>query len=101
MQSPFAGTWRLVSQHALYPDGRIELARGENPDGIIMYDTAGNIAVQLMRTDERAAEFSDMLDLEKALQGFLAYYGRYEVDEGACIIRHFVTGSSCFAYRDT
>src|SRR3954470_2277740 len=101
MPLPFIGTWKLVSQHTLFPDGRVELARGENPDGILMYDAAGNMAVQLMRTDERAAEFSDMLNLEKALQGFLSYYGHYEVDEAAGIVRHLVTGSSCFAYRNT
>lgn len=101
MPSPFVGTWKLVSQHILFPDGRIELARGKNPDGILMYDATGNMSVQLMRTDERAAEFNDMLNLEQALQGFLSYYGRYEVDEAAGTVRHLVTGSSCFVYRNT
>ena len=39
MTLPFVGTWKLVSQHMLFPDGKRELARGENPDGILMYDT--------------------------------------------------------------
>jgi hypothetical protein len=66
-----------------------------------MYDAAGNMAVQLMRTDEYATEFTDLSTLQTAMQGFLAYYGRYEVDEAAGIVRHFVTGSSYFGYRGT
>jgi hypothetical protein len=99
MTSPFVGTWRLLSQHSVYPDGRIEPSRGENAEGIIIYDAAGNVAVQLMRTDALAKEFTDMTELRTAMQGFLAYYGRYEVDEEAKLVRHFVTGSSYFDYR--
>lgn len=101
MTSPFVGTWRLVSQHSLYPDGRTEPSRGDNADGILMYDAAGNMAVQLMRTDEDAEKYRDMSDLQTAMQGFLAYYGRYEVDEQVGVVRHFVTGSSYFAFRGT
>jgi hypothetical protein len=105
MPPPFAGTWRLVSQHSLYPDGRTVPSRGDNADGIIIYDAAGNMAVQLMRTDESATAYTDMADLQSAMQGFLAYYGRYEVeepqDEKVGVVRHFVTGSSYFAYRGT
>ena len=99
--SPFVGSWRLVSQHSLYPDGTTKPSRGDHADGIIMYDAAGNMAVQLMRTDEQATEFTDLTDLATAMQGFLAYYGRYAVDETENIVRHFVTGSSYFSYRGT
>ena len=101
MSSPFVGTWRLVSQHSLYPDGSTEPSRGDGADGIIMYDAAGNMAVQLMRTDETAREFTNLAELRTAMQGFLAYYGRYEVDESAGVVRHFVTGSSYFGFRGT
>src|SRR5215203_4997039 len=101
MPTPFIGSWRLVSQHILFADGRIEPSRGENPDGIIMYDAAGNMAVQLMRTDEHATDFTASSDLKSAMQGFLAYYGHYEVDEAAGVVRHFITGSSYFDWRGT
>lgn len=101
MSSPFVGTWRLVSQHSQYPDGTTEPSRGDNADGIIMYDRAGNMAVQLMRTDEFAREFHNLTELKTAMQGFLAYYGRYEVDEAAKVVRHFVTGASYFGFRGT
>jgi hypothetical protein len=101
MPSPFVGTWRLVSQHSLYPDGTTKPSRGDNADGVIMYDQADNMAVQLMRTDEHATEFTDLADLKTAMQGFLAYYGRYEVDEAESIVRHYITGSSYFGWRGT
>jgi hypothetical protein len=59
------------------------------------------MAVQLMRTDEFARDFTNLAELKTAMQGFLAYYGRYEVDEVAGVVRHFVTGSSYFGYRGT
>ena len=101
MTPPFAGTWKLLSQHSLYPDGTSEPSRGNNAEGIIMYDQAGNMAVQLMRTDEHATEYTDLSHLKTAMQGFLAYYGRYEVDEEERIVRHFVTGASYFGFRGT
>ena len=99
MHAPFVGTWLLVSQHSVYPDGTTRPSRGENAAGILMYDRGGNMAVQLMRTDEHATEYTDLSTLKTAMQGFLAYYGRYEVDEEAQIVRHYVIGSSYFDYR--
>ena len=99
MNSPFVGTWLLVSQHSVYPDGTTRPSRGENAAGILMYDQDGNMAVQLMRTDEHATEYTDLSTLKTAMEGFHAYYGRYEVDEEAQIVRHYVIGSGYFDYR--
>lgn len=101
MPSPFVGTWRLVSQHTVYPDGTTVPSRGENPVGVIMYDQAGNMAVQLMRTDEHATEYTDMTDLKSAMAGFLSYFGRYEVDEQQQTVKRHITGASYFGYRGT
>jgi hypothetical protein len=57
----------------------------------------------VMSLSKLAREFTDMTELRTAMQGFLAYYGRYEVDEPqddkVGIVRHYVTGSSYFDYR--
>jgi len=95
----FVGTWVLVSQETQHPDGRAVPSRGSGPLGIIIYDSAGNMAVQLMRTDSRATEFHDMADFETAMQGYLAYFGRYDVDADAHRVYHHVIGSSYFGYR--
>jgi hypothetical protein len=99
--SPFIGTWCLVSQHSHHANGDIIPSRGDNAAGVIMYDAHGNMAVQLMRTDDRAAEYTDLSQFSTAMEGYLAYFGRYEVDAAAGIIRHHVVGSSYFGYRGT
>lgn len=101
MPSALVGTWLLVSQIASYPDGSVEATRGENPAGILMYDADGNMSVQLMRTDERAGEYTDLSDLKTAMEGYHAYFGRYEVDEARRLVKHHVVGSGYPGYRGT
>lgn len=101
MSSPLIGTWLLVSQYSSSPDGRLVENRGENPAGILMYDAAGNMAVQLMRTDARAPEYTDLSDLRTAMEGYHAYFGRYEVNEAQRMVRHYVVGSAYPGYRGT
>ncbi|HEX2620607.1 MAG TPA: lipocalin-like domain-containing protein [Phototrophicaceae bacterium] len=98
---PFVGTWNLMSQYTYRPDNSATPSRGENPAGILMYDAAGNMAVQLMRTDELAEQFINLADLTTALDGYLAYFGHYEVDEAQGLVLHHVTGASYPGYRGT
>lgn len=101
METRFVGTWLLVSQHTVFADGASVPSRGENPVGVIMYDAVGNMAVQLMRTDEYAGDYTDLRDLRTAMSGYHAYFGRYEVDEAAHVVRHHVVGSAYPPYRGT
>lgn len=98
---PFIGTWRLISQDTHFPDGRVEPSRGKHPQGILMYDAAGNMAVQLMRTDEHADDYTDFSQLETALEGYHAYFGTYEVDKAQKVVRHHVIGSVYAGWRGT
>ncbi|MBX3065766.1 MAG: lipocalin-like domain-containing protein [Anaerolineae bacterium] len=100
-RAPFVGTWHLVSQHSHFPDGRIEPSRGEGAIGVLMYDADGNVSVQLMRTDARAAEFTDLRTVETAFEGYLGYFGTYEVDQVAGVVNHRVLGASYPAFRGT
>jgi hypothetical protein len=95
----FVGTWRLVSQHTHFPDGRVVPSRGDGALGILMYDAQGNMAVQLMRTDDQAADYTDLTDLATAMEGYLGYFGTYQVDEAAQVITHRVLGASFVGYR--
>lgn len=97
----FIGTWRLLSQGTQYPDGSIEPSRGENPQGILMYDALGNMSVQLMRTDERAGDYTDLSQIATAFEGYHAYFGTYEVDETEKIVRHHIIGAAYLPYRGT
>lgn len=94
----FIGTWRLVSQEALREDGSVSYPRGEHPQGVIMYDAAGNMSVQLMR---QGGHSGDLDDLRTALEQFLAYYGMYRVDEAAGTVTHVLEGCSYPAWAGT
>lgn len=92
--APFVGTWLLMSQRTHFPDGRIEPSRGDTPRGMLVYDAAGNMSVQLMRTDQDAGRFHDLRDVETALDGYLGYFGRYTVDAAGGVVTHHVMGAS-------
>jgi hypothetical protein len=101
IQQQFSGTWKLISQHTHHPDGTITPSRGENPVGVIMYDANGNMAVQLMRVDDHAAEYTDLTTFSTAMSGYLAYFGTYKIDEASQTVTHHVIGASYFGYRGT
>ena len=101
MDERFIGTWKLLSQHTLTPGGATAPTRGEHPAGVLMYDTHGNMAVQLMRTDARAGDYTDLAQLATAMEGYHAYFGTYEVDPALPIVRHRVIGCAYTAYIGT
>jgi hypothetical protein len=77
----FFGAWRYVMTTF---DGRPRDDRGGEPDGIIIYDSSGHMAVQIVPSrDQRASAPIDK---------FLAYFGRWTVDEGARTVTHHRAG---------
>jgi hypothetical protein len=93
VQRRLTGNWRLVSFVNIDEKG---VARpGPYHGGRIMYDAHGNMAAQLTRDGRKplAATPSDA-DRAEAYAGFLAYYGRYVVDESKSLVTHHVEGST-------
>jgi hypothetical protein len=91
--NPFVGTWRLVS----IDSGEARIF-GDSPVGILMYDAAGNVAVQIMRNPR--PEFANYVtsfplpkDVQLAYRSYYAYYGRYTIDAAKGIITHHLQGS--------
>ena len=77
----FSGTWRLVS---------------DTTTGIMIYDSLGNMAAQVMPNRARrkyAAAEPTPEEAKDAITGYLAYFGTYSVDEQARIVTHHRTGS--------
>ncbi len=89
--SRFIGTWKLVYQQAHHATGPIIYPRGENASGVLMYDASGNMSVQLMRADHQSG---DLADFRVAMEGYLAYFGTYHVDEMAGTVIHEIEGCS-------
>ena len=79
--SRFVGTWRLVSA---------------TQTGIMIYDSLGNMAAQVMPNRERrkyAGSEPTPAEAKDAITGYLAYFGTYSVDEQARIVTHHRKGN--------
>jgi hypothetical protein len=77
----FFGTWRLVS---------------DTTTGIMIYDSLGNMAAQVMPNRARrkyAATEPTPEEAKDAITGYLAYFGTYSVDEQARTVTHHRKGS--------
>lgn len=89
----FVGTWKLVSIEAATPDPM----RGANPIGLIQYDAAGNMAVQIMPDRDRPkwkqGESPTPEQAKDTLAGYTAYFGTYTLDEKARTVSHHRKGS--------
>lgn len=97
--SPFVGTWLLVSLEARLPDGSIDYPLGPRATGLLMYDAAGNMSLQLASPDRPSFETGDPIlgtpvEIRAAFEGYWAYFGRYTVDEREAIITHYVLSGS-------
>jgi len=95
------GTWRLISQETEFPDGHKEHTRGQNPDGILMYDVFGNMSVHLSRTEEPLNQHTDITVFETVMAEYHAYFGTYEIDEDARIVYHHIVSAVFPPYRGT
>ena len=95
------GTWRLISQETEYPDGRKEHSRGLTPDGILIYDSLGNMAVQLVRSGDPIIDQLNLYSLDEVMGQYHGYFGTYEVDEASKIVYHNIIGAALIPYRGT
>jgi hypothetical protein len=94
----FVGTWKLVSEEARSAKGQIFHVYGENPRGMIMYDAAGNVSVNLMRFDRNSLSTADKArstpqEAKSAVETYEAYFGTYSVDKEKGTVVHHVEGS--------
>ncbi|MYV56870.1 lipocalin-like domain-containing protein [Streptomyces sp. SID3212] len=104
------GTWRLVSFTAEYTErpGIIH-PLGHDAVGIIMYTADGYMSAQIMRPgrqdydllDRDGGDRGDLEQAAAAATGYLAYSGRYTVDESARTLHHHVEVSLLPAWLDT
>jgi hypothetical protein len=95
----FIGVWRLIRCERKSKDGRIDYPYGEKPVGRITYDRAGRMSAQLMRPGRRStvapgvsliAGNANGVEIREAVNGFIAYFGTFDVDESMQIVIHHV-----------
>jgi hypothetical protein len=89
------GTWKLVAIEAARPSGEVVRDWGQNPTGLIIYDSGGRMAVQFVRDPRPAATSNNLTtdEMKAAFDGYYAYFGTYEFDEKEGTVTHHVQGS--------
>ncbi len=86
------GSWRHIGSTV---DGKPRPGQGAHPKGIIIYDPYGHMACQVApdRAVTKAGDKPTGDEAKAALDGYIAYFGSYSVDEKARTVTHHRAGS--------
>jgi hypothetical protein len=87
------GSWRLVSYEDRDAAGAVLYPYGRSPAGILIYDVTGHMAIQIMKQpppDVATDDWDKFTTAEKLAlyDGYVAYFGRYEVDTDRGVVFH-------------
>jgi hypothetical protein len=99
----FVGTWELELIEVHKPNGEWGSSKdsraGPDPIGIIIYDSAGNMAVQIMGSNRPSVDRSAIIsgkatleEIQSVIIGYTAYFGTYEVNEREGYVVHHRRG---------
>ena len=92
VKSRFIGNYRLIKFESVDEKGASR--PGAYDAGRIMYDGAGQMAAQLMRTSRAAVNPTTDAERASAYQSYFAYYGGYIIDESKGSVVHHLQGST-------
>lgn len=101
IKNELIGTWKLLSYIELPISGTDSLfPLGKNPYGLLIYAPDGFMSAQIANTGRMPYKSNDKLkpDLEEmasTLKGYMAFTGKYKVDENMAIV-HYLVKSSLF-----
>jgi hypothetical protein len=90
--APLIGAWRYVASTL---DGRPLPGRGADAKGMLYYDPSGAMMVQVApaRTGGKAGDEPTPEEAKAALDGYVAYFGSYTVDDERRTVTHYRQGS--------
>ena len=97
LRDKLVGAWRLVSYvERESPEGQPRYPHGEDAQGLIIYTPDGYMSAQIQSSgrpdyDRPVASGGTTEQAAAAALGYLAYSGRYFVDEATGDIRHQAT----------
>jgi len=94
----FAGAWKLISSEMRTSNGEIHYPLGEDCEGRMIFDAAGNFSAQLMRPGRPDFASDDLLrgtdeEIRTAYQGFVAFWSKISVDDAKKEVSYEVEGS--------
>lgn len=93
LKDQLIGTWKLVRYQDEDKDGNIFFPLGKDATGFIMYNPDGYMSAQLMQQGRHAYESGDLHtgtkdEMAEAAHGYVAYSGRFELDEENSTVYH-------------
>ena len=93
----FVGTWTLVSSEYRRSDGTVVYPQGKDTIGVLMYDKHGHMSVQIMNPHRPRFASGDQqkgtpAEVKAAFEGYISYFGDYEVDEAENAVIHHTRG---------
>jgi hypothetical protein len=104
LKEQLVGTWILVQALDVHPDGSTSDPWGANPKGTYMFDASGHFAQMLLRSDlpKYANRAQGTPEQNKAVvQGSVAMYGTYTVNESDKVVTVHFEGSTFGAFNGT
>ena len=95
----FVGVWTLVSAVWTHSDGKVIHLFGPDAVGRLMYTTNGHMFAIVMRRHRTQFASGDARrgtpeEIKAAYEGYIFYYGTYEVDDKEGVVIHHVERSS-------
>jgi Lipocalin-like domain len=86
------GGWELVSFISQNTDnGAVTYPLGRRACGLLMYTEDGFMSAQLTRGRQGGVNDPGSETVDSSLSGYVAYGGRFEIDERSATLRHLVT----------
>lgn len=97
-RSHFVGRWRLLASEFRRTDGSVLHPFGTDAIGLLQYTPDGMISVQIMRAERPTFRRNDQFagepeEIRAAFEGYIAYFGRYDVDAERASVLHRIEGS--------
>jgi lipocalin-like protein len=89
------GAWRLVSTEQRLADGTVRPSALYGPNGVgyLLYSSSGQMSVVLSDPNRKPWASTDeptLDDLQAIHDHFVAYAGRYEVNEAEALVIHYI-----------
>ena len=99
LKEQLVGTWKLVSSHTVRNDGSKLDNIGPNPKGTLIYTSDGHFALVNTRSDlpklaSNSRDRGTPEEYKAVVQGSLAYFGTYSVNEADKVITAKIEGST-------
>jgi hypothetical protein len=99
LQEQLIGTWMLVSVDNIYPDSSRVSPYGDNPQGMLIFDTKGNYALQILKAVRPKIVSGDKNKCTPEenvmmVQGSNSHFGKYTVDEAGKTITFNIAHAS-------